>query len=45
MLGARWMVVETGAAIAGEPQTSFHNIERAGFRAVYERPNWSEAAS
>ena len=41
-LGLRWMVVETGAAVPGEPQTSYHNIERAGFTALYERPNWGE---
>ncbi len=43
-LGVRWMVVETGAAIPGEPQTSYDNIERAGFRAIYARPNWGEAS-
>jgi hypothetical protein len=40
--GVRWMISETGAPVRGEAQTSFKNMQRLGFRAVYERANWGE---
>ena len=37
--GCRGFVTETGMPLPGEDAPSFRNIERAGFRPVYERPN------
>ena len=37
--GCRGFVTETGKPLPGEDAPSFRNIERAGFRPVYERPN------
>jgi hypothetical protein len=39
-LGVRMMVTETGEALEGEPQHSYRNIERFGFRGAYTRQNW-----
>lgn len=39
--GAALLSTETGSAVAGEPQTSFSNIRKAGFEIAYERPNWT----
>jgi GNAT superfamily N-acetyltransferase len=38
-LGCRDAFVETGEAVEGEPQTSYRNIERAGFAPLYARAN------
>ena len=38
-LGLRDCFTETGEAVPGEPQTSYRNIERAGFQPFYRRPN------
>lgn len=38
--GCRWIVAETGAEGPGEHNPSLHNMLRAGFRPMYERPNW-----
>ena len=38
-LGCRDCFTETGEAVPGEPQTSYRNIERAGFEPFYRRPN------
>ncbi|HUS67889.1 MAG TPA: hypothetical protein VMZ28_25310 [Kofleriaceae bacterium] len=38
-LGLRGCFTETGEAVPGEPQTSYRNIERAGFEPFYRRPN------
>ncbi len=43
--GARVLVTETGTAVPGQPQTSYQNILKAGFRVAYERPNWTWAAT
>jgi hypothetical protein len=37
--GCRGFVTETGRPLPGEDAPSLRNIERAGFRQVYERPN------
>ena len=37
--GCRGFVTETGRPLPGEDAPSFRNIERAGFRPVYERPS------
>jgi GNAT superfamily N-acetyltransferase len=39
-LGASEVFVETGEAVEGEPQTSYRNIVKAGFRKLYSRPNF-----
>jgi hypothetical protein len=38
--GCSVLTTETGIPHAGEPGPSFKNIQRAGFRIVYERPNY-----
>jgi GNAT superfamily N-acetyltransferase len=38
-LGCRDCFTETGEAVPGEAQTSYRNIERAGFEPFYRRPN------
>jgi len=38
-LGARRFYVETGESVPGEPQSSYHNILRAGFERIYVRDN------
>lgn len=38
-LGASEVHVETGEAVAGEPQPSYQNILKVGFRRLYSRPN------
>ena len=37
--GCHGFVTETGVPLAGEAAPSFRNIERAGFRQAYLRPN------
>ena len=39
--GAKLLTTETGT---GDPGPSYRNIERAGFRAAYVRPNWLSPA-
>jgi hypothetical protein len=39
--GCRWIVTETGEAVAGEPNHSYNNMLRAGFQVVYSRPNFA----
>jgi GNAT superfamily N-acetyltransferase len=39
-LGCRLMATTTGEAVAGDPQHSYSNIEKAGFRAAYTRANY-----
>ena len=39
-LGCRLMATTTGEAVEGDPQHSYSNIERAGFRAAYTRANY-----
>jgi hypothetical protein len=43
--GARLISTETGIPHEGEAGPSFKNIQRAGFRIAYERPNMRRAAS
>jgi len=43
-LGCRRLFTETGEAVAGDPQHSYHNIEWAGFRADYVRENYAPQA-
>lgn len=38
--GCRWIVAETGAEAPGTHNTSLHNMLRAGFQPLYERPTW-----
>lgn len=38
--GCRWIVAETGAEGPGEHNSSLHNMQRAGFRPLYERVTW-----
>lgn len=38
--GCEALFTETGEAIPGDPQHSYHNIERAGFEAGRPRANW-----
>jgi hypothetical protein len=39
--GVAGFATETGRPLPGEPGPSFANIKRAGFRLVYDRPNWA----
>lgn len=39
-LGARLMVTATGEAVPGDPQHSYRNILRSGFRLSHVRANW-----
>lgn len=39
-LGCRWLITETGEETTEEPNPSYRNMLRAGFRVVYQRPNW-----
>ncbi len=41
--GVTLLCTETGSAVPGEPQTSFQNIQKAGFEIAYERLNFTEA--
>lgn len=43
-LGVERMTVETGERVEGRPDQSYRNILRAGFRALYLRPNWRSPA-
>jgi hypothetical protein len=38
--GARWISAETGVETPEEPNSSLHNLRRAGLLDRYERPNW-----
>jgi hypothetical protein len=38
-MGASEVYTETGEPVEGEPQTSYGNIVKAGFRRLYSRPN------
>jgi GNAT superfamily N-acetyltransferase len=39
-LGCRLMATTTGEAVEGDPQHSYYNIEKAGFRTAYTRANY-----
>ncbi|SRR5579884_219767 len=39
-LGCRWLVSETGEETPDRPNPSYRNMLRAGFRLLYQRPNW-----
>lgn len=39
-LGCTTLVTATGEAVPGDPQHSYHNIMRAGFKETYLRRNW-----
>ncbi|MFZ1866158.1 MAG: GNAT family N-acetyltransferase [Polyangiales bacterium] len=39
-LGCNAISTETGVSVAGDPQHSYRNIERAGFRVAYLRENY-----
>ncbi len=43
--GCDLIATETGEAVPGEPQTSYHNIERSGFRPAYVRANYVNRSS
>ena len=38
--GARWISAETGTETPEQPNSSLHNLRRAGLTDRYERPNW-----
>jgi hypothetical protein len=38
--GAISLATETGERVPGEPDQSYRNIVRAGFREAYLRANW-----
>ena len=40
-LGCRQISAETGVVLAGEPNPSHDNLERAGFRVAHLRENWA----
>lgn len=40
-LGCHSMASETGEAVAGDPQHSYHNLMRAGFTPMYTRDNFT----
>lgn len=40
-LGVEGFTTETGRPLPGEAGPSFANIQRAGFRIAYDRPNWA----
>ncbi len=44
-LGCKQIFSETGEAVPGDPQHSFHNLVRAGFRATYTRENFAPIVS
>jgi GNAT superfamily N-acetyltransferase len=39
-LGCRWLVTETGEDTAENPNPSYHNMVRTGFKLAYLRPNY-----
>lgn len=39
--GCRLITAETGAAQAGDPNHSHHNLTRAGFRVIHAREHWA----
>jgi GNAT superfamily N-acetyltransferase len=43
-LGCSLLITETDADTPGEPNPSYHNLVRAGFRLAYLRPNYVPAA-
>ena len=43
-LGCRVVVTETGALEEGRPSHSYRNIVRAGFKPLYDRPNYRSPA-
>ena len=44
-LGCQEMVTCTGIAVPGDPQHSYSNIKRAGFRETYIRDNYAPPRS
>lgn len=42
-LGCRGLLTTTGEAVEGDPQHSYRNIERVGFRPIYTRENFVPA--
>jgi GNAT superfamily N-acetyltransferase len=44
-LGCRVVVTETGALEEGRPADSYRNIIRAGFKQLYDRPNYRSPAA
>ena len=39
-LGCKWFVTETGEDTPGNPNPSYHNMIRTGFKLAYQRPNY-----
>ena len=39
--GAHWISAETGVETPGNPNSSLHNLRRAGLVDLYERANWT----
>jgi hypothetical protein len=44
-LGCEWFVTETGEDSVERPNSSYHNMVRAGFSLAYQRPNYMRAQS
>lgn len=42
-LGCHWFVTETGEDTPENPNPSFHNMMRTGFKVAYDRPNFMPA--
>jgi hypothetical protein len=40
LAGCQWVVTETGEDSVDFPNPSYHNMLRAGFQPVYQRPNY-----
>jgi hypothetical protein len=38
--GCRWIITETGEDIPANPNPSYRNMLRSGFRLAYQRPNY-----
>jgi hypothetical protein len=38
--GCDWVITETGEDLPGQPNPSFHNMIRTGFKLAYQRPNY-----
>lgn len=38
--GCRWVVAETGLSTPQQPNSSYHNMRRAGLNELYQRPVW-----
>jgi GNAT superfamily N-acetyltransferase len=44
-LGCRWLITETGQDTPAQPNPSYHNMLRTGFRLAYQRANYMPASA